>query len=125
MSYQFRNMTVSKLSVIGAGQIGPDIALHFSKVFSDHDVVLILVDIDESALENAKTKIEGKIQKGVETRAFTPDMAETMKDSISYTLDYRAIAGSDIVLEAATEDESIKGAIFQQVEAVCVDRKVI
>ncbi|MFQ5825645.1 MAG: 3-hydroxyacyl-CoA dehydrogenase/enoyl-CoA hydratase family protein, partial [bacterium] len=122
MSYQYQNLPVSKLSIIGAGQIGPDIALHFSKVFVKHHVQIVLVDIVEKALESAKAKIEKKIQKGVETGAFKPDMAENMKTSISYTLNYQDIAGSEIVLEAATEDEKIKHAIFKQVEAICGDK---
>ncbi|MDP6396690.1 MAG: 3-hydroxyacyl-CoA dehydrogenase/enoyl-CoA hydratase family protein [Candidatus Marinimicrobia bacterium] len=121
MSYSFKNYSISKLSVIGAGQIGPDICLHFSKVFSNHDVELILVDIVESALESARSRIEKKIHKGVETGAFSPAMAEEMMNSITYTTDYQAIGGSDIVLEAATEDEKVKNIIFNQVEEICSD----
>ena len=119
MSYTYKTLSVSKLSIIGAGQIGPDICLHFSKVFSKHNVELVLVDISEDALENAKTKIEKKIQKGVDTGAFKPAMADVMKNSISYTAEYQNITGSDIVLEAATEDEKIKNIIFNQVEKIC------
>ncbi|MFQ5651667.1 MAG: 3-hydroxyacyl-CoA dehydrogenase family protein, partial [bacterium] len=119
MSYQYQNISVSRLSIIGAGQIGPDIALHFSKVFAPHAVEIVLLDIVEEALSRAKGKIEKKIQKGVATGAFKPDMAETMKGSIAYTVNYQDIAGSDIVLEAATEDEAIKDAIFKQAEAIC------
>ena len=119
MSYTYKTLSVSKLSIIGAGQIGPDICLHFSKVFSKHNIELVLVDISEDALENAKTKIEKKIQKGVDTGAFKPAMADAMKNSISYTAEYQNITGSDIVLEAATEDEKIKNIIFNQVEKIC------
>ncbi|MBT4371675.1 MAG: 3-hydroxyacyl-CoA dehydrogenase/enoyl-CoA hydratase family protein [Candidatus Marinimicrobia bacterium] len=119
MSYIFKHLSESKLSIIGAGQIGPDICLHFSKVFANHNVKLILVDIADEAIENAKTKIEKKIQKGIDTGAFKPTMADAMINSISYTTNYQDIAGSDIVLEAATEDEKIKNIIFNQVENIC------
>ena len=119
MSYNYKNLFISKLSIIGAGQIGPDICLHFSKVFSKYNVELVLVDIAEEALTGAKARIEKKIQKGVDTGAFKPAMAETMTNSITYTTDYQDIAGSEIVLEAATEDEKIKNIIFGQVEAIC------
>ena len=122
MSYQYKGLTISKLSIIGAGQIGPDIALHFAKVFAKHDVKLVIIDIAEEALAKAKTKIEKKIQKGVETGAFKPEMAETMNNNILYTADYQNVSGSDIVLEAATEDENIKDAIFKQVENICDDK---
>ncbi|HJL77711.1 MAG TPA: 3-hydroxyacyl-CoA dehydrogenase NAD-binding domain-containing protein, partial [Candidatus Marinimicrobia bacterium] len=119
MNYNYKDLSISKLSIIGAGQIGPDICLHFSKVFSKYTVELVLVDIAEEALTSAKARIEKKIQKGVATGAFKPAMAETMTKSITYTTDYQDIAGSEIVLEAATEDEKIKNIIFGQVEATC------
>ncbi|MCH7762643.1 MAG: 3-hydroxyacyl-CoA dehydrogenase/enoyl-CoA hydratase family protein [Candidatus Marinimicrobia bacterium] len=119
MSYNFKSLSINRLSIIGAGQIGPDICLHFSKVFSKYSVELVLVDISEDALANAKARIEKKIQKGVETGAFKPEMAESMRSSITYTSDYQNIAGSEIVLEAATEDEKIKNIIFRQVEEIC------
>jgi len=121
MSYKYKNLSINKISVIGAGQIGPDICLHFAKVFWKNDVNFVVVDISEKALENAKAKIEKKINKGEETGAFKPAMAETMRNSITYTADYNAIKGSGIVLEAATEDGKIKDIIFKQVEALTDD----
>ncbi|MBI2264431.1 MAG: 3-hydroxyacyl-CoA dehydrogenase family protein, partial [Armatimonadetes bacterium] len=120
--YHFKSIRVSKLAIIGAGQIGPDIMLHFSKVFAKRGVSLVLVDIAEEAIRNARIKIEKKIQKGLETGAFKSTEAEYMKNSIHYTLSYSDIAGSDIVLEAATEDENIKDKIFKQVESLCDEK---
>ena len=116
MGYNHRGIDISKVTVIGAGQIGPDICLHFSKVFWKDDVAFVVIDISEEALANARKKIERKIDKGLETGAFKPGMAKTMKNSITYTSDYSQVAGSNIVLEAATEDEKIKDLIFRQVE---------
>ena len=122
MSYKFKSLSINHLSIIGAGQIGPDICLHFSKVFSKNNVKLVLVDISEDALISAQAKIEKKIQNGADSGAFKPTMAETMVNSITYTSDYQKIAGSQIVLEAATEDEIIKNLIFEQVEEICDDQ---
>lgn len=122
MSYNYQSLSINQLSIIGAGQIGPDICLHFSKVFSKYHVKLVLVDISKDALTDAKVKIEKKIQRGIETGAFKPNVAEAMRNSITYTSDYQKIAGSEIVLEAATEDEKIKNIIFGQVEEICNDQ---
>lgn len=121
MSFKFKNLSISKISIIGTGQIGPDIGLYFSKVFAKHDVELILVDIAEEALAKAKIRIEKKIQKGLKTGAFKPAQAEAMKNSFLYTSDYKQILGSNIVIEAATEDEKIKRVIFSQIEKICDD----
>ncbi len=116
MAYQYKKLNISKLSVIGAGQIGPDICLHFAKVFWKNNVALVIIDISEDALARAKTKIEKKIDKGLETGAFKTEMAQTMKNNITYSSDYELVRGSNIVLEAATEDGKIKDIIFRQVE---------
>ena len=121
MAYQYKNLNINKLSVIGAGQIGPDICLHFAKVFVQHNVQFVIIDISPKALANAKAKIEKKISKGVETGAFKTDIAEMMNKSITYSSDYNLIKGSRIVLEAATEDGRIKDLIFKQVEALTDD----
>lgn len=118
MAYQFKNLNINKLTVIGAGQIGPDICLHFAKVFVKDNVQFVIIDISPEALANAKAKIEKKISKGVETGAFKADIAEMMNKSITYSSDYNLIKGSGIVLEAATEDGRIKDLIFKQVEAL-------
>ncbi|MBI2280322.1 MAG: 3-hydroxyacyl-CoA dehydrogenase/enoyl-CoA hydratase family protein [Bacteroidetes bacterium] len=121
MAYQFKNLNINKLTVIGAGQIGPDICLHFAKVFVKDNVQFVIIDISPEALANAKAKIEKKISKGVETGAFKADVAEMMNKSITYSSDYNLIKGSGIVLEAATEDGRIKDLIFKQVEALTDD----
>jgi len=119
MSFRYKNLTINKLSIIGAGQIGPDILLHFSKVFAGNDVQLVLIDVSESQLQKAKAKIEKKINKGIEIGAFKQAHAEFMLKSIVYSLNYKDISDSQIVLEAATESEEIKEKIFSQVEAIC------
>jgi 3-hydroxyacyl-CoA dehydrogenase len=118
MPYNFKNLSITKISVIGAGQIGPDIALHFAKTFSPFGVKIINVDISTQALENAKEKIHKKIQKEVEKGAFKPEEAERMKNAIVFSSSYEQIRDSQIVVEAATEDENIKDKIFCQVETL-------
>lgn len=121
MPFTYKNLNISKLSVIGAGQIGPDICLHFAKTFWKNDVALVLVDISQDALDSAKAKIEKKIAYGEQSGAFKPEMAETMHKSILYTTDYSNVAGSNLVVEAATEDGNIKDIIFKQVEKLTDD----
>lgn len=116
--YRYKTRRIAKLAVIGAGQIGPDICLHFAKTFWKDGVKFVIVDIAQTALEAAKGKIEKKIAQGEATGAFKPEMAQTMRNNITYTTDYDLIKGSDVVVEAATEDGAIKDRIFRQVEAL-------
>lgn len=122
MSYLFQDAKISKISVVGAGNIGPDICLHFAKTFVPEGVKFALVDISEQALTAARKKLEDKVNNGVRSGVFSDRLAKAIKESITYTGDYQLIAGSDIVLEAATENEAVKQAIFSQIEEICDDK---
>ncbi len=122
MAYPFKTLNISKIAVIGAGQIGPDIALHFAKTLSPYDVELVVVDISPEALLQAETKTGKKIRKALDSGAFKPAQAEKITNAISFTLDYESIRGAQLVLEAATEDADIKDRIFRQVESMTDDR---
>ena len=52
MAYTLAGRTISKVAVIGSGQIGPDIAFYFSKVLQNHGVPVIVVDVDRPTGEH-------------------------------------------------------------------------
>ena len=118
MSFTHAGREIRKVAVIGSGQIGPDIALYFTKVLSPYGVQTVVVDVSDAALANGKAKLEKKISKGVESAAFTVEQQTQMLGAVSWTNDYQKLAGADLVVEAATENKELKGKIFAQVEAL-------
>ena len=56
MSFSFRGKTLNKIAVIGSGQIGPDIALFFTKVFAPLGVHTVGVDVSDEALHKGEAK---------------------------------------------------------------------
>lgn len=116
MAFSFRGFTISKVGVIGSGQIGPDIALHFVKLLHRYDAQVVVVDVAEQALEKGKAKLFKKVDKGGEKGAFKPNEVEGMKSHVTFTSDYGQLKGADLVVEAATEDLPLKRKIFSQVE---------
>ncbi len=116
MAFTFRGRSISKIGVIGSGQIGPDIALHFVKALHKFGVQVVVVDVAEEALQKGKAKLFKKIDKGQETGAFKPAAAEAMKNGVMFTSDYGELKGAQLVVEAATEDLPLKRRIFKQVE---------
>lgn len=125
MAFQLRERTIRKIGVIGSGQIGPDIALYFTKVLAREGVPVVVVDIAEDALAGGKKKVEKKIGKGVESGAFKPEQAQAMLDNLTFTADYSELAGADLIIEAATEDAAIKGKIIEQLEEICGDETIL
>jgi enoyl-CoA hydratase/3-hydroxyacyl-CoA dehydrogenase len=108
-----------KIGVVGSGQIGPDIALYFTKVFHASRVPVVVVDIRDDALKAGREKMSKKLGKGVETGAFKAAEVEAMLANTTWTTDYGALAGADLVVEAATEDLKIKQRIFETLEKTC------
>ena len=119
MAFEYKSLTLQKLAIIGAGSIGPDIALHFATNLAPKGVEVVLVDIAEDALIQARDKFERKVDRSASKGALTADGAARIKASIVYTTDYNQIAGANLVLEAATENEDIKHRIFELVERIC------
>ena len=124
MAYTILGRTISKVGVVGSGQIGPDIALYFSKVLHHHGVPVVVVDIADSALKSGEVRVKGKIGRGVKTRAFKQEEADAMIANITWTTDYAQLADADLVIEAATEDAGIKKKIFTQVEKICSEEAI-
>ena len=125
MSFSHAGRTIHKVAVIGSGQIGPDIALYFTKVLSPFGVQTVVVDVSEAALAAGKQKLEKKVGKGVESGAFTAEQQTQMLGAVRFTSDYAQIQGADLVVEAATENKELKGKIFGQVEGLVSDTALL
>jgi len=125
MAYKLDGRTIEKVAVIGSGQIGPDIALYFSKVLHGKGVPVVVVDVVPAALEKGAARTRKKLDRGVKSGAFKTDRADAIFGNITYTTDYGKIAGAGLVIEAATEDLAVKRKIVEQVESIVSDDAVI
>ncbi len=112
-----------RIAIIGAGTIGPDIGYYL--LSSIPGLELTLVDVAQAALDRAKARLDGYIEKGLKRRKLSEAQAAQVRAGLRTTLDYDAIAGVDWVLEAATEDLPLKQRIFAQVEALVGDDTII
>ena len=125
MPYIQATRSVKKIGVVGSGQIGPDIALHFTKALHEYGVPVVVVDISLDALAAGRARLIEKIDKGVRTQAFKSDQAESMKSNITFTEDYQALQGSSLVIEAASEDLGLKQRIFADLEELAASDAVL
>ncbi len=116
---------IGKVGVIGSGQIGPDLALFFSQSLFPYGVSVVVVDVSQAALDAGLLRVQSKIDKGVTRGKVTKEGAEAMLRNIKFTTDYGQLSGADFVVEAATEDLSIKRRIFAQLEATCPETAIL
>lgn len=111
-----------EMAVIGAGHIGPDIAYYLRTGAPDKK--LYLVDVAEEPLKRAEQRFKSYAQKGLDRKKMTPEQVEQILGNIVYTTDYSQLKNCGLVIEAATENLSLKRKIFAQLEEV-VDEKCV
>jgi 3-hydroxybutyryl-CoA dehydrogenase len=101
-------MTVNSIGVVGAGQMGNGIA--HVMALAGYDVVLN--DINEDALQRAITLIERNMDRQVSREKITQADRDQAMTRIVITKDLPQVAQTDLIIEAATEEETIKQKIF-------------
>lgn len=119
MAFTMFGRTIRKIGVIGSGNIGPDIALHFSQNLYAHGVPVVVVDIIQAALDSGSKKAGSKMAKAAEKGIFKKEVADAIFKNMLFTTDYGKIADADFVIEAAFEREDVKHKIFDQCQAAC------
>ncbi|MEL6597277.1 MAG: 3-hydroxybutyryl-CoA dehydrogenase [Pseudomonadota bacterium] len=102
-------MTIQKVGVIGAGQMGNGIAHVFA--LSGYDV--LLNDISEDSLTAAVSLIDRNLERQVSRDKISADEKASAMGRIQTTLKLPDLGGTDLVIEAATERETVKTAIFE------------
>lgn len=102
-------MRIDRIGIIGAGQMGSGIA-HVCAL-SGYDVVMS--DIDQGVLTAALARIEKNLMRQVSGGKITRDEMKDALKRIQSTLELPEVARTDLVIEAAIEQENVKTAIFQ------------
>jgi len=119
MAFTMFGRTIRKIGVIGSGNIGPDIALHFSQNLLSYGVPVVVVDIIQAALDAGSKKAESKMAKAAEKGIFKKVDADAIFKNMTFTTDYGKIADADLIVEAAFESTDVKHKIFDQCEKIC------
>ena len=119
MAFTMFGRTIRKIGVIGSGNIGPDIALHFSQNLYAYGVPVVVVDIVQAALDAGSKKAESKMAKAAEKKIFKKDAADAIFKNMLFTTDYGKLSDADFVIEAAFERADVKHKIFDQCQAAC------
>ena len=100
---------LNKIGVIGAGQMGSGIAHVCALAARD----VVLMDIDQDALDKALTKISGDMDRQIKRTLIADEDKAAALAQISTVTDVAGLSHCDMVIEAATEDEAVKIKIFE------------
>ncbi len=109
------------IAVIGAGQMGTGIA----QTVAQNGMNVMLSDVDLATAEAGKGKIEKAVTNLVGRSKMEADAAEALLSKITPIGDYAPMEEADLIIEAATEKEPIKQAIFEAVGKVLAQTAVM
>ena len=107
-------MNIKNVSVIGAGTMGNGIA----HVFAQNGFSVTIIDVNATQLEKAIATIGKNLDRQVAKAVITEDQKNTtLSHIITNTSIAEGVKKADLVVEAATENTSLKLDIFKQIDA--------
>ncbi len=105
---------IQKVAVIGSGTMGHGIA----QVCAMAGIDAVMTDVEQAFVDKGIERIRGNLDKGVARGKVTEEQREAALARVSGTTSVaEAVAGADLVVEAAPEKIDLKRAIFEQVDA--------
>lgn len=102
-------MEIESIGIVGAGQMGNGIA-HVCAL-AGYDV--IMSDVSQDALTAAVALIDKNLERQVGREKISQAEKDAAMGRISTTLTLSDIGPTDLIIEAATERETVKQAIFE------------
>ncbi len=114
-------MEINNIGIIGAGQMGLGIA----HVCAGSGNNVMLVDIDGGALEKATAIIDQNLSRLVSRGKISEKNKKDTLARVSTNTHFSSLKNCDLVIEAATENEDIKKAIFAQICPILKDDAIL
>lgn len=108
-------MNTATIGVLGAGQMGAGIA----QVLASGAHAVVLVDIDQAAADKGKAGIAKRLDRAITKGRTTEAEAQSLLGRIATSGDMKSFEGCTVVIEAATEAEPLKLALFRQLDEIC------
>jgi 3-hydroxybutyryl-CoA dehydrogenase len=102
--------SIETVGIVGAGQMGSGIA-HVSALAGYN---VLLYDISPDRIEKGIATVNGNLARQVAGGKLTEEERQAAVGRISSAPALQDLAGADLVVEAATEDESVKRKIYAQ-----------
>ena len=104
--------SLQTIGVIGAGTMGSGIAQACAVV----GLSVTMIDIDEAAVARGRNAVSSSLDRLVKKEKLSATDKEAALNCIAGTTDYGALRKCDFVIEAATENETLKVKILKQVD---------
>jgi 3-hydroxybutyryl-CoA dehydrogenase len=108
-------MTVEKIGVIGAGQMGHGIALVSAQAGFD----VFLRDVKDEFVQKGVSKIDKFLTKSIEKERITEADKKKIMSKIKGTTKLEDMKDADVVIEAIFENVQVKKELFKELDKIC------
>ena len=115
------SMSIEKMAVLGAGQMGNGI----TQVAACAGYDVIMIDIKQEFVDRGIATIEKSLAKLVSKERMTQDDADAARARISTSTSRDVCAAVDLVVEAVPEILSLKTEIFSELDQICKPETIL
>jgi 3-hydroxybutyryl-CoA dehydrogenase len=105
-------MSLSRIGVIGAGTMGNGIA----QICAAAGLSVVMVDISDAAVSRGMAAIGASLDRLVKKDKIKAPERDAALGRVRTGTDYADLASSDLVIEAATENLSVKRSVLKQAD---------
>ena len=109
------------IGIVGAGTMGSGIA----QVFAQRGYAVSLCDLAAGQLERALNTIDKNLRRDVEKNRINPGQREQTLRNIQTHSDVNALAKSDMIIEAVSENFEVKKKVFASLDDSCALRTIL
>ena len=114
-------MSIQTVGIVGAGTMGNGIA----QACAVSGVNVVMVDISEAAVAKGLATVAGSLDRLIKKEKMTEADKATALSRIKGSTQYEDLKGTQLVIEAATENEQIKVKILQQLDQLLAPETII
>ena len=114
-------MTVEKVMVVGAGQMGSGIA----QVCAQAGYKVLLNDLKPEFVERGLGVINKNLTRNVDKGRLTEEQKQEVLNNLTPSTDLQDASEVDLVIEAAVENMEIKAKIFAQLDEIAPEHTIL
>jgi 3-hydroxybutyryl-CoA dehydrogenase len=111
-------MTLERVGVVGAGLMGSGIA----EVCARAGLGVVVHEVSPDAADAGWSRIEKSLDRGVERGKLATEERDAALGRLTFVTDLGAMSDRQVVVEAVTEDETLKLDIFRALDEAVTDR---
>jgi 3-hydroxybutyryl-CoA dehydrogenase len=114
-------MSIQTVGIVGAGTMGNGIA----QACAVSGVNVVMVDISEAAVAKGLATVAGSLDRLIKKEKISEADKAAALSRIKGSTQYEDLKGTQLVIEAATENEQIKVKILQQLDQLLAPETII